>query len=238
MALFSIDKNSVVLITIGAVQVLSIFFPSWFDSTQFEAVFRVIVLLVLGDMLFRLAQISPSKQSAFQIIPRDEDAQKYIVESAKKHGARSAYILSSGLGSRTDVIIFLSELGIEVTVFYQDISKALDEPDAKRGDERISHIYERLEGNEHSGKIHFCPLSIPSTIRATILYDSKDKPIVAQVGWYTYMTKNKDRVRVYGSQHPSLLVSRRSVDGLQLLDFLHETVLNYKDEVNRTSLRT
>lgn len=153
-----------ILTTIGAIQVLSILNPSWFNNTDFEAAFRFIVLLVLGDILFRLAQISPQVRSAMQVFQRDEDAQKSIVESAKKYSARSAFIMSVGLGSRTDVIVSLAELGVNVTVFYQDTTGALDTADAKRSDGRIANIVERLEEINSSGRVNFFALKIPSTI--------------------------------------------------------------------------
>lgn len=224
-----------ILTTIGFIQVFSILNPSWFNNTEFEAAFRLIVLLVLGDILFRLAQINPQAQSAMQVYQRDEDAQKSIVELAKQYSARSAFIMSVGLGSRTDVIVSLAELGVNVTVFYQGIDGAIDTADANRSDGRIANIVERLDEINSSGKVNFLALRIPSTIRATILYDRKDKPIVAQVGWYTYITKDIGRIRVYGWENPSLVISRYTTEGQELLEFFHRIVLNYKDEANKTS---
>ena len=209
------------LFIIGILQVIVLFFPHLGGYIQFEIVFRLIVLLVLGDIMFRLISLSPQKLRGIEGVVGDKKAKSAILQAARRYNSRRATILSSGLSSRTELLLDLAEAGLEIEVLYQDPEHAPDSIDGGRIQDRIALITERINDIPNVRNCNFSPFKQPATIRCILLYDSNDRPCFAQVGWYTYaIREDNTRVRVFGTQHPSLLVSKEGPDGIRLLNFL------------------
>jgi hypothetical protein len=214
----------VTLLIIGFIQVISMFSESFKNSPQFEYIFRITILIILGQIFFKLISLSQQKSVDIEVVKKDNEAKNKIFQVVKRHDIKKAIILSSGLSSRIDFIESLANEGLELEILYQCPDFAPDKNDAPRINQSLSWIKENIKNK----KCKFIDFKQPASIRCIILYDIYNNPCFAQVGWYTYTIRDDGTIKVIGSQNPSLLISNEGTYGKELLLFLEEKIKEYK----------
>jgi hypothetical protein len=225
---FIIEILAILLIVL--IQVINLFFPTFFQNINLDMIFKIIVLLCLGDILYKL--ISFGKKENYRLGVFDSESKELIIKTIFTKNINKAVIISAGLGSRVDLIFDLAKHNINIEVLYQDPKYAIDCIDPKRTEERRNFIQERLSDINKKGKCTFFPYKSPASLRGVLLEDHNQRVVFAQLGWYLYHSnkKIKNNFHLRGDIYPSFILDNMTIAENHSLSKIFDHIKKLKNE--------
>jgi hypothetical protein len=210
-----------VVIVLDALFLVRTFYPPWFEFVLQRHLFEFVVLTALSVVLMLLLRLVD--KPTLDPCDNEHDCQE-LVRRAVREDSRAALLKvhSAGLRSRQHFITSLTNVEgrpIPIAVLAQNPATALDELDATS----TNGILDNLERGHKDVPLEIRLFDTPATMRSLILCDSKKKPILATVSWYTYkkIRGETDTTKIQGRINPAIvLVADSSAEDRAVLTFL------------------